>query len=823
MQASSGINGAGQAFNEFEGMAGNDTITGNGNTRISFVCRDRGSDSRPFDRVRHRWRVRRYRHHLGGVNQVRGSAFGDTITGTSGNDILDGQAGNDSLDGGVGADTLVGGSGNDTYVVDNSGDVVTENPGGGIDTVLTTLGFYQLLNNVENLTFTGAGGFTGNGNALNNIITGGSFGDALRGLAGNDTLIGGLGNDEARYEQDAANGGTAGVTVNLSTGTVIDGFGNTDTLVSIENARGTNQADTFIGNSGNNSFTGLAGNDSITGGDGSDFVAYQNDSSFGGNLGVTVNLLTGIATDGFGSTDTLSGIEGVGGTTQADTFIGDNDITFWGEGFQGYAGNDTIAGGLGFDFLNYENDFRFGGNLGVTVNFGAGTATDGFGNTDTFSGIEGARGTNQADTFNGDAGFYNFFWGLNGSDVYNGGGGVDEVRYDADANYGGTAGVIVDLAAGTGTDGFGNVETLNSIERVTGTNQADTLSGSNDDNQFAGLGGNDQIIGGLGIDQVRYDRDFFAGGAAGVTVNLATGTAIDGFGSTDTLSGIESARGTQQADIFIGDAGDNTFAGLAGNDSIDGGAGSDWASYSSDIFAREDSQTLIGVVVDLGSGTATDSYGGTDTLTSIENAIGSMLDDTLTGSAGDNVFRGYGGNDTINGLGGTDTIDYSQDQAYSTNVFANGSAGVTVDLGAGTATDGFGNTDTLISIENAIGTDAADTLVGDAGANRLDGGAGNDLLDGGAGVDILVGGLGADRFVYADGYASDSVADFLGVFGGQGDLIDLTGVAIVNSFADITSRWSQVGSDVVIDFGSGAVLTLQNELIANLQQGDFLF
>ena len=53
------------------------------------------------------------------------------------------------------------------------------------------------------------------------------------------------------------------------------------------------------------------------------------------------------------------------------------------------------------------------------------------------------------------------------------------------------------------------------------------------------------------------------------------------------------------------------------------------------------------------------------------------------------------------GSAGTDTVDYSVD---------GGSGAVTVNLTTGTATDTFGNTDTLISIENAIGTSGADTF-----------------------------------------------------------------------------------------------------------------
>lgn len=46
-------------------------------------------------------------------------------------------------------------------------------------------------------------------------------------------------------------------------------------------------------------------------------------------------------------------------------------------------------------------------------------------------------------------------------------------------------------------------------------------------------------------------------------------------------------------------------------------------------------------------------------------------------------------------------------------------------------------TDTFTLIENAIGSDHADTLVGNASANILQGGAGGDLLTGGAGSDVF--------------------------------------------------------------------------------------
>ncbi|MBY5578872.1 RTX toxin, partial [Rhizobium leguminosarum] len=119
-----------------------------------------------------------------------GNALANTITGGAGNDTLNGAAG---------ADTLIGGARNDTYIVDNAGDSVIENTDEGIDTVRTNLASYELAGNVENLSFAGTGPFAGTGNALNNVILGGSGSNTLTGGAGNDTLTGGAAADVFVY------------------------------------------------------------------------------------------------------------------------------------------------------------------------------------------------------------------------------------------------------------------------------------------------------------------------------------------------------------------------------------------------------------------------------------------------------------------------------------------------------------------------------------------------------------------------------------------------------------------------------------------------
>lgn len=116
-------------------------------------------------------------------------------TGNDGDNLLTGNSGANRLDGGAGADTMIGGNGDDTYIVDDAGDVVTEATGQGTDRVETALSAYSLSLNVERLTYTGTGTFSGTGNAAANSITGGTGADMLAGLDGNDTLDGGTGAD----------------------------------------------------------------------------------------------------------------------------------------------------------------------------------------------------------------------------------------------------------------------------------------------------------------------------------------------------------------------------------------------------------------------------------------------------------------------------------------------------------------------------------------------------------------------------------------------------------------------------------------------------
>jgi Ca2+-binding RTX toxin-like protein/subtilisin-like proprotein convertase family protein len=155
------------------------------------------------------------------------------LWGNTGNDTLIGGAGNDFISGGAGADTLVGGTGNDTFVVDNAGDTVVENPGEGIDTVLTLLKDYTVAANVEVGGILSTDGATlranDQGNSLwgghgNDVLIGGAGNDWLSGGGGHDILTGGAGNDTFVFQRGAADGNTI-------TDFAGDGAGHGDVLV----------------------------------------------------------------------------------------------------------------------------------------------------------------------------------------------------------------------------------------------------------------------------------------------------------------------------------------------------------------------------------------------------------------------------------------------------------------------------------------------------------------------------------------------------------------------------------------------------------------
>ncbi|WP_207266255.1 peroxidase family protein [Pseudomonas sp. GW101-3H06] len=296
---------------------------------------------------------------LAGIDQLFGGTGNDILNGGNDNDVLNGEDGNDTLNGGLGADVMNGGIGNDTFVVDNVGDVVTEAAGGGIDLVQTSLTNYLLGANVENLTYTGVGNFTGTGNALANTITGGVGNDVLNGGAGADRLVGGAGNDT--YVVDVATDVVVEVTGG-GTDTVQTSLANYTLVTNVENLTYTGVGN-FVGNGNgsNNVITAGAGNDTLNGGGGNDtLTGNAGNDTLNGDAG-NDQLLGGIGTD---TLNGGTGDDGLDGGDGADVLNGGagNDV------IDGGTGNNTVTGGAGNDMMvaSSGNDiFMFSAGFGT--------------------------------------------------------------------------------------------------------------------------------------------------------------------------------------------------------------------------------------------------------------------------------------------------------------------------------------------------------------------------------------------------------------------------------------------------------------------------
>ena len=285
----------------------------------------------------------------------------------------------------------------------------------------------------------------------------------------------------------------------------------------------------------------------------------------------------------------LSGNDTINGTSGDDNrgspgVDAGNDVFNMGNGddwVAGGMGNDTIKGGNDYDTLSFEETHWNEGIpmvRGIDVDMTTGVVLDPYGYKDKITGIEKVIGSSYADVFLGD-GNDNTFMGARGMDTINGGGGgFDWAEYQDDQWWGGTRGIVADLAAGTIKDGFGNVDTVSNIEGVSGTRYNDVFVGNGSDNYFTGAEGKDSYDGKGGNDFVFFFRNFSDTNQGGINVDLtkASNQIIDdGFGNTETATSIEGIIGSDFADKIKGTSGFNYFGGNDGKDTMTGGGGND--------------------------------------------------------------------------------------------------------------------------------------------------------------------------------------------------------------------------------------------------------
>jgi S-layer protein len=435
----------------------------------------------------------------------------------------------------------------------------------------------------------------------------------------------------------------------------------------------------------------------------------------------------------------------------------------------------TLLGGAGGDTLNAANAVA-----AVSIDGGAGsdniTGSSTIGSTLVGgSGNDSITGGSAADTIDGGT----------GTDRFN-------ATLSEQAGSGTTDGVVVNLsdavitqstvfsvigkylsasaptvAANTSTYVFSNesttnavvVDTLSSIENVTGTGGADYLVGSAAANVLIGGNGDDALVAGEGAD-----------------------TLTGGLGA-DSLRLVETVRSADVINLSaaVGISSDSARVALGGNDNDIGQDVITGFNIADDTIAI----TATGVndfeaSTDLAMGTATGSVD--------DGTVGSFTTNTLIVSLNQVGALGAGSGDVVLTFSGT----------------RNGDAA----LAAPTAAELGGR----ISY-NLTGTLVTDTLSGGPLA---------DVITGGQGADSLFGGAGADTFKFADGDSSEAGIDVF-VAGGfvlADDTLDLPNTTVtslaVGSAIDIISITSEVEANALTAHSVNGVIVLNGAEAANV-------
>lgn len=458
---------------------------------------------------------------------------------------------------------------------------------------------------------------------------------------------------------------------------------------------GTDEVDYLDSGGGDDTIDGRGGNDVINAGDGNDRVdGGTGDDGIHGDDGNDI-LTGGVGRDFVYGDDGNDTITEAGGT---------------GDWLMGGLGNDTITATSGsFNIFGEEGDDQLtlnGGGNGSWAEGGDGNDVIAVTGSGTLT-LGGGTGDDSI-TIDGFTGGFVFLGAGNDALRISGGGGYN---LDMGENYGlGRDKVVVQsLSAGLTIRGFDSGEHGDVLDlSAFGTNPFGTgvltivASGSDTYIQNVASGWRISLYGVQAANLSAYNLGVSNPLYAPVGMTLDAPTFDADAWQTQVI-------GADGNDTIRGHGGDDTLYGGGGADAIDGGAAQD--------------------TIDGGS--------GNDILS------GGTGHDSVWGGTGGDVLDGGAGDDTIWGGAGVDTVSY-----------AAATAGIEIDLSwlEDQNTRGAG-VDTLVSIENVVGSGFADVLAGSADANVLTGGGGN------------------DRFVFAGIGARDTIADFT-----SGDIIDLSAI-----------------------------------------------
>nr|WP_249810728.1 VCBS domain-containing protein [Bradyrhizobium sp. 17] len=711
------------SFNQFEGLAGDDVITGNGNTRVIYgnalaavtvnlslgtahgtIAGDAAGVGTDL--------------FTGGIFSVTGSAFGDTLIGNANSNMFVGGGGSDAIDGGAGGDVAIFSGTRIQYTVNGAGQVTVQDTVGGRDGTDT-------LTNVEVLQFTNANVLVASGTqaAPVDLSDTGLFFNAQANAL---TTLTGSADDYVKINQ-----GLSGHTIDLGAAandTVILGItgGYNLTLANVEHLVGT-AGDDFVGFSTN--LNGLT----IDMGGGNDNVSLANGSN---SLSVTgAEILTGSDfAPGNVSNDTLTLQNTVSGlSVNLGNGINTLNLTAGVNSFTSIYNVDTVVGSASNDTLTVGNGLSSPNN-DQSVDLGGGDDTLQVGNTYLNAALHGVE----------------HLVGSTGDDFYS----LTNNQVGLSVDLGAGNDYLV-LANGANAVAVTNVENINGNDFTPGVVSDDTLTLLNNVSGLSVNLGNGHntlnLAAGANSFNGTYNVQDIYGSASEDTL-----TVNSQFGSF-ALHGIEHLAVAGQNDAFYVLTDDQN--GL----SVDLGAGNTGLQIASG--ANTLSLTNVSVV-----GSA-DFFGGNapvsdDTLTLSDDVSGVTVnlqqgDNTLNLAAGTNSVSTYGVQH-INGSASADAL----------TLFNAG--GIAVDLGAGNdSVDLVGPASvTVKNVEHVNGSAFTDfiTDVGVFGTTVITGGGGADFMTAGAAVDVI-------RYTDASESSAATAMDDVNNFDATQDQFLLDGVA----------------------------------------------
>ena len=640
------------------------------------------------------------------------------------------------------------------------------------------------ITTVDASGLTGALTYTANAaNAVN--ITTGSGNDAItRGVAANDTISLGAGDDTVTFQNVG----------DFTSADTIDGGDGVDTLVA-DDADLTGYTQGANGPTVSN-FEAITVATQLAAGltvaniqSGIDTVTL-NDAN-----GQTITLEAGSKTVNLAAQNTGSMTISDTGTATDDTLTINNNVT---------AATDTLNG-QAITVNGFET---------VTLNVGANATA-----AQTVSTIAVNADTGGTSTLN-----------ITGANSLSTTGAITANVIDASGMTGtaaltmGTAAVGVTTITGTANDDtlLGDASsTINGgagDDTITGGTGDDTLNGDAGNDTITTNTGNDTVNGGAGDDVIVFagnldSSDSVDGGDGNDTLSItnATLTTLNGYSISqvgifnDRVSGIEVARLTDalnqtsfdmarldniaNIDLRAGWTGAETLAGLQNNAVISMRAGDTGGTNALTLSLADNTGTNDAITVNLVDATGGVNY-DTIAMSGIESLTLTTSEATASNTAqSETISINATGLETLT-LQGTESLDLTGLDIGATTIDASGIADATATTAPNVQINGSAAAQTI------TGSAGNDTINAKSGNDTVDGGAGNDTIDGGTGDDTITGGEGQDS-----------------ITGGAGN--DTINLAETTDAQDtvVFSTSSTNGQDTINGFNSSDILKITTNLL----------